>query len=176
MASRSNAKPFPYQDLSNPSWHKGEVSVLGTKVIDLGIGHTRFNVQLQLQEAAALAAGVVLSWAHVTKRKGAFTITAYRRKIPAWETIAVASHTTGALPLAGPILAVELAAGGVTGAGNLRDTAAATTRDVRVVYGATGIPTLSFLAGDAVTSCTYVQDRMVADAVARNVSFTVLVG
>lgn len=86
-------------------------------------------------------------------------------KVPAWETIAVAGHTSGALPVAGMITAVELVAGGVTGAGNLRDSAAANSRDVRVVYDAAGIPTLSFLAGDAVTSAKYQQVKQAEEVV-----------
>lgn len=76
---------------------------------------------------------------------------------PQWSAATVVTaHATGALPSAGQITAVELVAGGVTGAGNLRDSAPAVTRDVRVVYTA-GVPALTFLAGDAVTSCKYQQ-------------------
>lgn len=86
--------------------------------------------------------------------------------VAAWSgATAVASHTTGALAAAGMITAVELVAGSVIGAGNLRDSAAANSRDVQVVYSAGGIPTLNFLAGDAVSSCKYQQIAMAEAAV-----------
>lgn len=74
--------------------------------------------------------------------------------LPAWSSaIAVSSNTTGALSSlgAGWVTAVTITAGGVTGAGNLRSTAPATSRDIQVTYSGAGIPTLNTLAGDAVT-------------------------
>jgi len=101
--------------------------------------------------AATLAnAGLVTSVA-ATTQTGLF---------PAWSgATAVSGDTTAEIATAGYITAVTVVAGNVTGACNLRYDAAATSRDARVVYSAAGLPTISFLAGDAVTSVRYQQSR-----------------
>lgn len=77
--------------------------------------------------------------------------------IPAWSgATAVAGHTV-TLTTAGMITAVDLTAGGVTGGGHLMSAAPAVTREVQVEYDAAGVPTLNFLAGDAVTETKYQQ-------------------
>lgn len=78
-------------------------------------------------------------------------------QLPAWSgATAVAANTTGALAAAGTIVAVEITAGGVTGAGNLVFGAPANSRDVQVSYTA-GVPTINTLAADAVTEVRYLQ-------------------
>lgn len=171
------ARPQPYVNAHNPNFHNGLVAVTGTLRVNLGLPHNDFQVFPTIRGVAAdRLAALHVDWSLPGGSiKGQFDLTVYRRAIAAWSgATAVSSHTTGALAAAGMITAVELVAGSVTGAGNLRDSAAATTRDVRIVYDAAGIPTLSFLAADAVTSCKYQQIANVVDAVARNISFLVI--
>ena len=85
-------------------------------------------------------------------------------KVQAWTTAAVAVDTTGALA-AGTVVAVDLTAGGVVGGGHLKSSAPVVTREVQVSYTA-GVPTLNFLAADAVTECKYLHipnEEQIAD-------------
>ncbi len=99
--------------------------------------------------------GLRVRWSAIDVAAGTATLRCEREGdgvTPAWTTGVAVSSNTATLTTAGWVVAVDIPAGGVTGAGNLRSTAAATSRDVRVVYDAGGIATISTLAGDAVTA------------------------
>lgn len=77
--------------------------------------------------------------------------------VPAYTTgVTVTANSTGALPNAGPVLLVTGTAGTVTGEMILMSIAPVRTRTAQVTYAA-GVPTVNFLAGDAVTACTVLQ-------------------
>lgn len=85
----------------------------------------------------------------------------------AQEEIPVATNTTGALDFAGQLLEVEATAGTVTGVFTIVTGAPATTQ-AQVVYSATtGIATVTFNAGDAVTECRIKANELPADFVAK---------
>lgn len=71
----------PYRDVNNANLHRGQVSVLISKEIDLGIGHNNFDV-VGLSVKSALAADInlatQLTWQYVTGKPGAFRIFAWK--------------------------------------------------------------------------------------------------
>lgn len=103
--------------------------------------------------------GLKARWTAYDAAAGTATLRVEREggsTIAAWSSAAVVAADTLAIATAGMITAVHLTAGGVTGAGHLMSSAPAVTREVQVAYTA-GVPTLNFLAADAVTECKYQQ-------------------
>ena len=85
--------------------------------------------------------------------------------IPAWDTgVAVSSHTA-TLASAGPVIAIHVTAGGVTGIISQISTGTPATKQCTVTYAATGIPTVTFAAGDAVTAISVLQLKRTASYV-----------
>ena len=79
-------------------------------------------------------------------------------RIPRTETgIAVAGSSTGALSRRGLITAVQVTAGGTTGIFQRRITGAVASEQFLVAYDGDGFPTITFNAGDAVTTCAIEQ-------------------
>jgi hypothetical protein len=77
--------------------------------------------------------------------------------VPAWQTpLAVSAHTL-VLPNPGVVVAVEALAGSSAGPKAIINTATPAAGRVRVVYSATGIPTLTFNTADAITSAAVSQ-------------------
>lgn len=76
----ASPKPKPYQSVDMPSVHVGVISVTGTKLIDLGIGHNNYVVSGLEIEGTATEAALAYSKV-ITKgtKKGTFTITLYKR-------------------------------------------------------------------------------------------------
>lgn len=73
-----------------------------------------------------------------------------RSAAQAWATLAVTSHESAAHAAGLQVAAVELAAGGVTGPGNITSAAPSATKDVKYDP---ATRKFTFLAADAVTSC-----------------------
>ena len=174
----SGTRSLPYIHPDHPLLHLGTVTVTGSLLVNLGIGHNNFIVSPCLNSAAAidLTDDLNVSWEYASLSGagplGSFLLKVESPTLASWSaSTPVSSNTTGALPNNGQITAVTLTTGTVTGAGNLRSNAPATTRDVEVTYSALGIPTLTFLAADAVTACVYQQLSNVLDTSARQISF-----
>jgi hypothetical protein len=76
---KNSSSPRPYQSLQLEPLHTGVVQVTGTAVVDLGIGHNQFVVQLD--QVASLAADVNkspgITWSY-GPRLGQFTISAWK--------------------------------------------------------------------------------------------------
>jgi len=81
--------------------------------------------------------------------------------IPVWTTAIAVAGNTVTLPSAGWVIAVDGDTGGTAGGKKIVN-AVALTGEVQVVYDAAGIPTLNFLAGDAITQCAVCQIPFVA--------------
>jgi hypothetical protein len=77
--------------------------------------------------------------------------------VPAVTTGQAVTANAATLTKPGPIIAVQATTGTVTGACTIACSGAPLTKQCTVTYDASGIPTLTFLAGDAVTACSYVQ-------------------
>lgn len=68
-------RPQPYVSPHNPLLHRGEVSFTATQVIDLGINHANYQVNLTLQGGlAAQNIAPHLSYVKDTSKPGRFTI------------------------------------------------------------------------------------------------------
>jgi hypothetical protein len=52
MPRLASDRPRLYEDRQHPGIHKGEIDVIGTKTIDLGIGHTNFVLTTGFPEVA----------------------------------------------------------------------------------------------------------------------------
>lgn len=105
--------PFPaqqFRDVENANFHRGVVSVTGTKIVDLGIGHTNFNVHLDLLSTLAADANAAsnISWNYHPTIKGAFVITT-------WKATAVGTTTLIAATAAVNVSFIAIAGASVTG-------------------------------------------------------------
>lgn len=91
-ATKNNQSPFPFQSLQNGLFHSGIVSVTGTALVDLGIGHNNFVPQLEQQ--ASLAADVNkspnITWAYGTK-PGTFLISCWKATAAGTTTLIAAT-------------------------------------------------------------------------------------
>ena len=99
-AVKNTSSPRPWQSLQNPNLHTGIVSVTGSTVVDLGIGHNNFVPILDQQ--ASLAADVNKSpdftWAY-GPALGQFTIYCWKATstsnptlIPATAAVNISFH------------------------------------------------------------------------------------
>lgn len=60
-ATANTFSPQPYQSKSHPGLHSGIVAVTGTKVVDLGIGHSNFVPSVSLKASLAADANKAAS-------------------------------------------------------------------------------------------------------------------
>lgn len=76
---KNTASPKPYQSLQDELTHFGSVSVTGTALIDLGIGHNNFVVIPMLQSVLAtdVNAASDITWNYGT-RPGTFVIACWK--------------------------------------------------------------------------------------------------
>ena len=74
MVTRTPTRINPYQDNTDPTRSLGEVSVTGSKTIDLGIKHNNYKVVLSPAIAAGECLEVYLSKNTTTPNKGSFVI------------------------------------------------------------------------------------------------------
>jgi len=82
-----------FRDINNSGFHRGAVSVTGTKVVDLGIGHNNFNVHLDLLSNLAADANAAsnISWNYHPTIKGAFVISAWKATAAGTTTLIAAT-------------------------------------------------------------------------------------
>ncbi len=91
-AVANTTSPHPYQSKYNELLHSGIVSVTGTKVIDLGIGHNNFvpSVSLQASLAADANKASFVTWAYGSV-PGTFVIYAWKATAAATTTLIAAT-------------------------------------------------------------------------------------
>jgi hypothetical protein len=85
--------------------------------------------------------------------------------VPAWDAGVAVSANAVTLPTAGHVIAVHVTAAGVTGIVNQLSTGVPATKQVTITYAASGVPTLTFAAGDAVTAISVLQLKRTASYV-----------
>jgi len=91
-AVKNTASPRPYQSLQFELLHTGIVTVTGTAVVDLGIGHNNFVPQLEQQASLAADANKAtsLTWSFGPKA-GQFTISAWKATAAGTTTLIAAT-------------------------------------------------------------------------------------
>lgn len=75
----NKASPFPWRSLQDPNLHSGVVSVIGTKTVELGIGHNQFVAHVMVKSALAADANAapVVTWEFGSK-PGTFVIACWK--------------------------------------------------------------------------------------------------
>lgn len=91
-ATANTFSPMPYRSKSHEDLHSGIVSVTGSKVVDLGIGHANFVPSVTLQGSTAANANLAptLTWAY-GPQPGQFTIYAWKATGAATTTLIAAT-------------------------------------------------------------------------------------
>ncbi len=82
--------------------------------------------------------------------------------VPAWDTGVAVSSNAATLASAGYVVAIHVTAGSVTGVISVLSTGTPATKQCTVTYAASGVPTLTFAAGDAVTAISVLQIKQTA--------------
>lgn len=91
-ASKNTFSPRPWQSKHDPLLHTGIVSVTGSLVVDLGIGHNNFVpvVSLQASTAGGANAASEQSWAY-GPQPGQFTIYTWKATAAGTTTLIAAT-------------------------------------------------------------------------------------
>ena len=65
----NNSSPQPWASLQQPQFHSGVVAVTGSQIVNLGIGHNNFVVDLTQQASTAALANdaPIMTWAYGTQ-------------------------------------------------------------------------------------------------------------
>lgn len=91
-AVKNTFSPRPWASKHDPNLHSGIVSVTGTAVVDLGIGHNNFVPQINLQASLAADANKAssISWSY-GPQAGQFTISAWKATAAGTTTLIAAT-------------------------------------------------------------------------------------